>query len=385
MTTSLTWPQVHAWRLAQHGLSPRLAAQNLVETVTRAAGIQAQVMSAAELAICSRVETRRPEDVRSALWQERTLVKTWAMRGTLHLLAANDLPLFVAARNSCADLRGWRDYFTYYGFSAEQHDRYLAAIPHVLTHGPLTRQQLAEAVAKETGVSGFRDLILSSGWGSPLKLSAYRGDLCFGPSQGQSVTFAHPGAWLGAEYAQRTRQAIEPEAALQAIARRYLQDYGPATAQDFARWWQPGGGVTPARRLFQSLDEELVEVEVEGWRAFALRASLEPMRRMVNSEAVRLLPLFDAYTIGAPRDCESLLAAAHKSLVFRAQGWVSAVVVAHGSIQGVWRHKAQRSRLVISVQLFRSPTATIRKGIAAEVERLGATLQTSPILELSVA
>jgi Winged helix DNA-binding domain len=94
---ALQWPQVHAWRLSQHGLSPRFSSQDVAQAVTRTAGIQAQVMSAAELAVCTRMEGLSPHDVTSAIFQDRTLVKTWAMRGTLHLLSARELPLYVAA------------------------------------------------------------------------------------------------------------------------------------------------------------------------------------------------------------------------------------------------------------------------------------------------
>src|SRR5690348_9108383 len=96
---TLQWQQVHTWRLSQHGLSPRFSSQDFVKAVTYTAGIQAQVMSAAELAMCTRVEGLSPHDVQSALWQDHTLVKTWAMRGTLHFLAAKELPLYVAARD----------------------------------------------------------------------------------------------------------------------------------------------------------------------------------------------------------------------------------------------------------------------------------------------
>src|SRR5689334_10966867 len=113
VATSLTWAQVNTWRLAQHSLAPRLAEGQLVEAVSRTGGIQAQVMSAAELAIGARADGVTPQAVQSALWRERTLVKTWAMRGTLHLLAAGDLPAFVAAQ-SVHGMRGWADYFQYY-------------------------------------------------------------------------------------------------------------------------------------------------------------------------------------------------------------------------------------------------------------------------------
>jgi hypothetical protein len=81
---ALKWHQVHAWRLAQHGLSPRFSQRDFVKAATLTGGIQAQVMSAAELAFCTRVEGFCSEDVRSAIFQDHTLVKTWAMRGTLH-------------------------------------------------------------------------------------------------------------------------------------------------------------------------------------------------------------------------------------------------------------------------------------------------------------
>jgi hypothetical protein len=121
MMQSLKWYQVHAWRLLQHGLSPRLNQRDFVQVVTCTGGIQAQVMSAAELAVCTRVEGLSPQDVQSALWQDRTLVKTWAMRGTLHLLSASELPVYVAAR-SLHETRNWSNYFAYYGITSAQQE-----------------------------------------------------------------------------------------------------------------------------------------------------------------------------------------------------------------------------------------------------------------------
>jgi len=66
---ALTWGQVHAWRLSQHGLSPRLQRQDFVEAVTRTSGIQAQIFSAAELALWARTDGLAREDIQAALWQ----------------------------------------------------------------------------------------------------------------------------------------------------------------------------------------------------------------------------------------------------------------------------------------------------------------------------
>src|SRR3990172_8621004 len=97
---ALSWRQVNAWRLSQHSLLQRAEHRQLLEVVTRLGGVQAQLMSAAELALWARVDGLAPGDVQNALWRDRTLVKTWAMRGTLHLLTASELPLYVAARSA---------------------------------------------------------------------------------------------------------------------------------------------------------------------------------------------------------------------------------------------------------------------------------------------
>jgi hypothetical protein len=371
--TSLTWRQVNAWRLSQHCLSQRLPRQDFVDAALRTGGVQAQVMSAAELALWARVDGLSPQEVQAALWQERTLVKTWAMRGTLHLIAAGEAPLYAAAR-SLYETRNWTRYFNFFGVTPTQYEAFLAAVPQVLGSTPLTREQLAAAVAEETGVPELHSLVISKGWGTPLKPSAWRGDLCFGPNQGRNVTFVNPRRWIG------SWRAVEPYTALQEVARRYLQTYGPARPQDFALWWELR--VVPARKLFQSIADELVAVEVEGWRALALRSTLAPMQSLETPASVRLLPLFDAYVLGLGRglELEPLLAREYQRLVYRPQGWISAVVLVNGYITGVWEYQTRRSQTVVQVRLFSVPTVAIRQGIEAEAARLGAFLNTPVVV-----
>ncbi len=293
-------------------------------------------------------------------------MKTWAMRHTLHLLSAEEFPLYVAAR-SASSVGNWEYYFSYYGIAPVEYKAFLAAVPRVLGSTPMTREQLATAVANEIGVPKLRTLITSAGWGSPLKPSALRGDLCFGPSQGQNVTFVNPRKWI------TNWQSFEPYAALQEVARRYLRAYGPATAENFAVWW--GLQTVPARKLFRSLESELEEVDVEGWRAMVLRTTLEPMQDCSMAGEVRLLPLFDMYTFGCGRDSEALLPKVYKGLVFRPQGWISAVVLVDGCIAGVWEYTTQRGQTVVKVRMFATPTAAVKRSVEVEAERLGTFLQ----------
>lgn len=368
---SLTWNQVNAWRLAQHGLAPRLKHEAFVEVTSRLYGIHAQVMSAAELALGVRTDGLTPQTVQSALWHDRTLVKTWAMRGTLHLLAADDLPLHAAART--IDPRGWID-FESHGISEKQAQAFLEAVPEVLGSEPMTREQLAAAVTERVGLPVLGELIASSGWGTPLKLFAFRGDLCFGPNQGQNVTFVNAKKWLGKWV------SAEPEAAFQEIARRYLHAYGPLTPNNFARWWNEGR-VNVAKKVFKQIEDELEPVDVEGWRALALRSTVEQMKQAAISGVVRLLPLFDAYVLDIGRTGEPILPKQYWKKVFRQGGWTTAVVLVDGIIKGVWDYKTKETQTTITVEMFDPPTKLIQKGIEAEAARLAGFLNTVVVLE----
>src|SRR5438876_184809 len=199
---SLTWEQVRTWRLEQQCLVPRLDRRNFITAVERVLGVQAQVMSAAELSVGARVDGLNRADVQRALWQDRTLVKTWAMRGTIHLFAAEDLPLVVAAR--CADGRRHRLHdFLQLGFTEAQYDEFLLAVPQVLGDAgdePMTREALANGVAERMKTPAVSRALLGSSWGTLWKPSMYRGELCFGPSEGEGKgrtnTFVNPRKWL---------------------------------------------------------------------------------------------------------------------------------------------------------------------------------------------
>jgi hypothetical protein len=96
----LTWRQVMAWRSERHHLQRRATREKMLDVITQIGGLHAQLLSSAELTVWARVDSLSPQAVQHALWEERSLVKTWAMRGTLHLLAASELTLWQAAFNN---------------------------------------------------------------------------------------------------------------------------------------------------------------------------------------------------------------------------------------------------------------------------------------------
>src|SRR5260370_21457873 len=138
----LTGPRGGAWRMRRHHLADRAPAGSLLAVASRLCGLHAQVMSSAELTVWARVEDVDGRAVQRAMWEDRTLVKTWAMRGTLHLLPADELPLWHAALGTSRRyLRPalWQKYF---GITTEELDRLTEAVATALDGRVMTREEL---------------------------------------------------------------------------------------------------------------------------------------------------------------------------------------------------------------------------------------------------
>ncbi len=178
---SLTWNAVCRRRLAHHHLLSPLPRARLVDAVRSVGGIQAQILSAAELALGVRVAELTRQEVQAELWEWHSLIKTYGPRQTLHLLPADELPLWMAALRACAQVRE-PHWYADAGLSPSQANSLLDAIAEALDGCCLTRQELADAVAQRVG-EWARERLLSP-WGELLAPAAFTGRLCFGPSRG---------------------------------------------------------------------------------------------------------------------------------------------------------------------------------------------------------
>src|SRR2546423_1130769 len=276
---SFTWAQVRARRLERSHVLEPAPWDRVAEVVGSICGLQAQVLSAAELGLGLRIEGLTEAGVREELWERPSLAKAWSIRGTIHLVPAEELSLWTSA------VRRWVGaWWERYGFTEAQGEAALEAIRDALDGRRLTRAALADEVSRRVG--DWAQESLSSQWGELLGVAACQGYLCHGPSEGARVTFVRPEQWLGQQ------REHEPEAALAEVVRRYLAAYGPATHGDVAEWLaiRPG----EARPLLEALDLE--PVDVEGRRAWVLAGDVEfpePAR------SVRLVPQYDAHVIGS--------------------------------------------------------------------------------------
>jgi len=340
----------------------------MLAVASRLCGVHAQVMSSAELTVWARVEGLDRRAVQRALWEDRTLVKTWAMRGTLHLLPASELPLWHAALSTSRRYRRPAMWRRLLGITLEDLDRLTEAIGSALEGRVMTREELVREVGRLTGSAAFSAKLALNGWGTILKPAAFTGRLCFGPSLGQRVRFTRPDTWLAAEAPR-----VDSQAAAAAVTRRYLAAYGPATYHDFAKWWG-GGGVSTVRGWIAALGEEVSPVEVDGTQAWMLTSHLREARELRANRRVRLLPAFDQYVVAATRHAEDLLPDDSRRRVYRPQGWISPVLLVNGRMEGIWRHEVRGSRVEVVIEPFSKTPVWVRRAAGQEAERLAAFL-----------
>lgn len=360
--TTLTWEQVLAWRMRRQHLDRRAPRESMVGVVGDICGLHAQLMSATELALWARVADLESGAVQRALWHDRALVKVWAMRGTLHLLPAAEYPLWQAALSTYRHPeRGyWQRYFD---VTPEQLERLLKVIPVALDGPPLTRDELADAVASLTGSPELGGR-LRGGWGSLLKPASYLSCLCFADSVGNKVRFTRPDKWLPAWWNE------DPQESLLAVVRRYLAARGPATEGELYRWWV-GFSAAEARRLLAALGQDAIKVSIEGTAAWMLAEDLPGLLAAGPIGTVRLVPAFDQYVIGAAPDApELLLPPAMRGRVYRPQAWISPVLLADGRMEGTWRHERKRSKVSVTIEPFRHLPLWVRQGAEREAESL---------------
>jgi hypothetical protein len=274
-------------RMAANGLAPRVPG-GAADVVRAVCGIQAQDSAAAALSVRARSEGLTAAEVAA----DAGTVRTWAWRGTLHLLAREDLGWVlslvapVAIRAVGARWRGL-------GLDEDVAARARAVFAEALAGGPRTRAAMRAAL-EGAGVD-------ASGQRLPhlLRRAALEGELTCGVA--------------GDEY--HALEGVERPAeddALAELGRRYAAAYGPSEPADLAAW----SGLP---------------------RALAARAHVAaPRREVVAGPVVRLLPAFDTYLLGY-RSREHAVPAEHAARVRPGGGWIHPVVLVDGVAAGTWK------------------------------------------------
>ncbi|MEU9732290.1 winged helix DNA-binding domain-containing protein [Streptomyces sp. NPDC048002] len=369
MTVTISWHEASARRLERQFLAnpaPRdIPAPDIVAAML---GAHAQALSAAELSISVRSTGLTRADVRAALWDDRTLVKTHGPRGTVHLLPARDLPLWCAALPAVPS--GAASFAPDVRVTEEQARQIVTAIAAALDGTHLTLDELSEEVVARTGpwagdrvMPAFQDLWPR--WRQVMHRAGQCGALSFGPNRGRKVTYTRPPRFT----------PLPPATAVAELLRRHLYAYGPSTPAYFARWL--AAPTAWATRLFTELAAEgsIEEVVFQGAPAWVVTGDTEFPFGGPGPRGVRLLPYFDAYAIAAqPREALFPGDASRRALA-GGQAGNFPVLLVDGVTAGVWHQRRQGRRTTVTVETLVDLTARQERELAVQVERVGEALE----------
>jgi uncharacterized protein YcaQ len=314
------------------------------------AGAQAQDVYAGPLTFRSRSRKLTAADIERARTEDRTLLRTWVMRTTVHLIPTEDagwwLPIFEPR------IEKWsRRRLSQLGMPAGQENKALRVIAEALAgEGPLTRPELAERVV-QAGIKLNENTRLHV-----IGLAVTSGIACLGPDRGKTTCLVRREDWLGKP------PPFDRDRALAELARLYIRAFAPATDRDFAYW--SGLPLRDVRAGLESISKEIEEVQVGEETMLAPRSGLP---RLPVTGQVRMLGNFDTYLLGW-KDRGFSVASEHALHVKEGGGgWIRPVILEDGIVVGGWRSSRKNGRLEITLNLPKGERERLRGKIDAEV------------------
>jgi hypothetical protein len=318
------------------------------------------------LSIGVRGKGNTKEDVMRAWVNDRSIVRAWTIRGTLHLVTAEDLvwmlPLF-----GPRFIRGNRKRRLDLGLDKETGERGVRLLRDLLgTRGPLTKAEIVKALsAKGIPMEGQASIHL-------IGLAAAQGWVCHGPPRGKKDTFVLIEDWLGKPFASSAGFG-NPSGAenltgaerngTEKLAHRYLTAFAPATVEDFASW--SGLSLRDCRAAWEKLP--LVKTQTDNsnhWMLETQTAWLDTLED--HPPIVRLLPRYDTYLLGYA-DRSLLMDPAHAHHIYPGGGMIHPAVLVDGEVVGKWKTIRKRDRVEVNVEPFGELSKEIQDALDAEI------------------
>jgi Winged helix DNA-binding domain len=340
--------------VAQRVAGPQAA--TCAEAVRWLTAVQAQQLPGALTSVAVRTAEGTRTDVEAAL-DAGEVVRSWPMRGTLHLVAAEDLGwlLDLLAPRVLSMVTGRRAEL---GLDAGQYERALDLAEGALSGGRRMRRNDLLAVWEDAGLStaGQRGAHL-------LGQLAQTGAICLGPMDGAEQLFVLTDEWI------RKSRRLERDEALTELAKRYFSSHGPATVADLARW--ASLRITEARAALAAVRSELVGLDVDGVEHF-LDPETPDLLAACRKEArgLFLLPGFDEFVLGYGDRGAVLAPEFADRIVPGGNGMFRATVVHDGRILGTWNWTGRGAKRTVTATPFTAFPAAVAAAIPDAAARL---------------
>jgi hypothetical protein len=313
--------------------------------------IQGQDYTGAKWSIGLRMVKTTDAEIENAL-TNKEILRTWLMRGTLHMVAAKDirwmLPLF-ASRIIPGNARRYKE--------LELDEQTLLKSNEIITKTLLKQKQLNR---KELLSSLEQNKISTKGQRAAymLQRACYDGLIC------QTNTVKNTPNYILLDEIKSNAKKMTREEAVVELTRRYFLSRGPATLQDFA-WWS-GLTVSDARAGLLNNKPLLTEETIEG-RAYWFSSQNSGLSNLKS--AVRLLPGFDEFLLGYKDRLASLDPIYNTRWCPGNNGMFFPFVVVNGRVEGIWKRTLKKDTVLLELSSFDSKAVVNNKALTAATRR----------------
>jgi hypothetical protein len=314
--------------------------------------MQAQDYAGAKWSIGLRLPDATDETVEQAI-ANKTIIRTWPMRGTLHFVAAEDVRWLLELLTPRIVAQSARRHKQLGLDEAIFLQSYKALVKAMQGGQQLTREEAYEAL-EQAGIS----TIGQRGYGI-LQRAGMDKLICFGVRRDKQPTFVLLDEWLPSS------KTFAREEALAEVAQRYFTGHGPATIADFM-WWT-GLPAAEARAGLEMAKPQLISETIEGQTYWLSphKPTLKP-----DPDTVYLLPGFDEYLLGY-KDRSAVLEAQYVPYIWPGGGMFSPTVVLDGRVVGAWKRTFKKNTVVVTVTPFTSLSKAQSQAMSAAVKFYG--------------
>jgi len=324
--------------------------------------VQAQDYLGSLWAVGLRMQKAVEADIERAL-ANRTMIRTWPMRGTLHFVAAADIRWMLELLTPRVVANNAQRIHRQFGLDEATFARCKDLFVRALEGGKQLTRNATYEVLEAGGIS------TASGRGLHiLGRLAQDGLICFAGRVGKQQTFA-----LLDEWAPKAKRMVRDEA-LAEIARRYFTSHGPATLQDFA-WWS--GLTTADAKAGLEMAKRFLAQEVSDGQTYWLASSMPAAKD--SPPTAYLLPAFDEYTV-AYKDRSAVLDPKYTKQVNSGNGIFYPTIVVDGQVAGTWKRTIKKDKLLITPSLFAKLKRAETRAFAEAANRYGEFLGASVML-----
>ena len=365
MAVEITSETASLFTLGRHHLIERAPKNRALDVVDDILGLNAQGALNFQISLWNRVVDLDTDFIPRSLYEDRSLVRSWFMRDTVHIIPSKRFALFRRALEKGL-MTEWNRWTIKTG-RKESQDAWEPLYPQVLDaldDGPLTLKQILEKV-------GWSGADAQGRLHRLIREMSLRGLICNARSSGPwyhntEHTLSRVDRWLP----RADLHSISEEEASSSLTKMYLKTYGPASISDFAYW--TGMRVQEARPIFDAISDSLVEVSIAN-RKGELLILEEDLEALLDAEDgprwARLLPEFDALIMGH-KDKTRFLDPTVKSSVFLPLADVAATIMVDGRVEGVWKMRKEKKSWRLEFSPFKELKEEERELVGEEVEGL---------------